>query len=61
MLTIDYHQCLACAGCISLCPEMALFMNRIGLGLQTERCTLCGICTTFCPVRALSIDGDGAV
>jgi len=60
MLTIDYLHCLSCAGCIGLCPEMALFLDREGLKVKPENCTLCLICIDFCPVLALSMNGNKA-
>jgi len=55
MLIIDRQSCLACAGCISLCPEAALVQDMDGLQVRDDACTLCGICVIFCPVAALSI------
>jgi pyruvate formate lyase activating enzyme len=58
MLAIDYQDCLSCAGCISICPEMALLMDLTGLRLRSELCSFCGFCAEFCPVLALAIDND---
>ena len=55
MLVIDDDRCLACAGCIALCPEAALFQDIAGLEVNQNLCTLCGICVGFCPVIALSV------
>lgn len=60
MLNIDRNHCLSCAGCVGLCPEMALFLDLEGLRLRPENCTLCRICVDFCPIRALSLNGDVA-
>jgi Pyruvate/2-oxoacid:ferredoxin oxidoreductase delta subunit len=55
MLMIDDDRCIACAGCIALCPEAALFQDIDGLKVHQDLCTLCGICVGFCPVMALSV------
>jgi len=55
MLVIDDDKCLICAGCITLCPEAALFQDIAGLKVNGDLCTLCGICVAFCPVMALSV------
>jgi Pyruvate/2-oxoacid:ferredoxin oxidoreductase delta subunit len=55
MFDIDHHRCLACAGCIGLCPEMALTQNLSGLLVRLDLCSLCGICVDFCPMLALTI------
>ncbi|MEZ5358735.1 MAG: 4Fe-4S binding protein [Candidatus Zixiibacteriota bacterium] len=58
MLKIDLTTCLTCAGCMSLCPEGALFHDVEHLKVLHDDCTLCRICVKFCPVEALSIDHD---
>jgi ferredoxin len=58
MLRIDYHTCLSCVGCISLCPEAALFYDLDSLNVRDDDCTLCNICVKFCPVGALDISMD---
>lgn len=58
MLVIDADRCLACAGCLALCPQAALFLNLIGLNVNHDLCTLCGICARFCPVTALSVSDE---
>lgn len=58
MLAIDRDICLACAGCICLCPETALYMDLDGLNVVDDDCTDCGTCVDFCPVLALDIIGE---
>lgn len=58
MLKIDLTSCLSCVGCISLCPETALYHDVESLRVLRDDCTLCRICVKFCPVQALSIDTD---
>jgi NAD-dependent dihydropyrimidine dehydrogenase PreA subunit len=57
MLDIDRQMCFQCAGCIGVCPEMALYMNLDGLNIRHDLCTTCGICVEFCPVLALDFEG----
>jgi len=58
MLAIDRDICLACSGCICVCPEMALYMGLDGLQTIDDDCTLCGICVDSCPVTALALVGE---
>jgi ferredoxin len=61
MLTIDPHACLACSGCIAVCPEGALAMGLQGLQVDHGLCTLCRICLKFCPVAAIDISYEEIV
>lgn len=58
MLRVNLASCLSCVGCISLCPEAALYHDVEHLKVNHDDCTLCRICVKFCPVAALSIDGE---
>jgi len=59
MLACSRNRCRDCAGCISLCPEAALYMDLTGMKIRSDVCTLCGLCVRFCPVAALTIVGVG--
>lgn len=53
---VDEKNCLACGGCVSICPEGAIVMkNKIAFVLQ-ENCISCGICVNTCPVAAISLE-----
>ena len=54
-LVHDRKVCLACAGCVGMCPKMALDMYGLELQIDPEKCICCGICTKACPVGALKI------
>lgn len=54
-LVHDKSKCLKCAGCVGLCPQMALDMYGLDLQIDHEKCTRCGLCTRGCPVGALQI------
>jgi ferredoxin len=54
-LVHDRSVCLACAGCVGVCPKMALDMYGLDLQIDPEKCVRCGICVKACPVGALKI------
>jgi len=54
-LVHDRGKCLECAGCVGVCPFMALDMFKLDLQIDDEKCKRCGICTRACPVGALQI------
>ena len=54
-LVHDRKICLACAGCVGICPKMALDMYGLELQIDHEKCICCGICTKACPAGALKI------
>jgi ferredoxin len=54
-LHLDPSRCLACAGCVGVCPEMSLDLSGdLVLTINHETCTLCLRCVMACPVSALS-------
>ncbi|MCX6826756.1 MAG: 4Fe-4S binding protein [candidate division Zixibacteria bacterium] len=53
MLAIDQTACLACGGCVALCPLDALFLSFDTLECNCQICNLCGICIDFCPTGAI--------
>jgi len=57
MVTIDSIRCTYCGGCVSVCPEDALFLAETHLSVN-ENCIDCGDCVSACPVGALSLVGD---
>jgi ferredoxin len=59
MLTIDLNTCLSCVGCISVCPEAALYMDLENLKVDHDLCSLCRFCIRFCPVCAISLGKEG--
>ncbi|MFH1699977.1 MAG: 4Fe-4S binding protein [Candidatus Zixiibacteriota bacterium] len=58
MLTIDSRTCHECAGCISLCPDFALYLDIDGLQVRQDDCSLCEICIEFCPVGSLKVQSQ---
>lgn len=55
ILVHDRSVCLECAGCVGVCPKMALDMYGLDLQIDHEKCTRCGLCTRGCPVGALQV------
>lgn len=57
-LAIEKKKCIACGGCVAVCPFNALELEAgREIKIDHEKCTRCGICTRFCPVGALAM-GD---
>ena len=52
--TVDRNMCLACGGCISVCPQDALSMFGAKAFVTEEKCISCAICIRICPVGAIS-------
>jgi ferredoxin len=51
---VDKKMCLACGGCISVCPQDALLMCGGRAFVNEEDCISCAICIRMCPVGAIS-------
>lgn len=49
------EKCLECAGCVGICPKMALDMYGLDLQIDHEKCSKCGLCVKACPAGALKI------
>ena len=51
---VDNSKCIGCAGCVSVCPVLALTLveNKISCD---EKCINCGACVKVCPARALRL------
>ena len=55
-IAIDAGTCVACAGCVAVCPPQALDMTGLTLGCADARCIGCDLCVRFCPVAALRLE-----
>ena len=55
ILKHDREACIECAGCVGMCPTMALDMYKLDLQLFHDKCIACNICVRSCPVGALSL------
>jgi ferredoxin len=52
MAVINTKICVACGGCIELCPTTAIRMIDDQVNIDMEKCIDCGICVKVCPVNA---------
>ena len=52
MVKINTDVCVACGGCIDLCPEIAIMMVDDQVKTDPEKCIECNICVKVCPVNA---------
>ena len=50
---VDKSKCLACGGCISICPKDAILMYGNKAFVIGEKCISCAICIKTCPVGAI--------
>ena len=48
---VDEKKCLACGGCISVCPQDALLMHGSKAFVTEEKCTSCARCALICPSK----------
>ena len=51
---VDEKKCLACGGCIAVCPQDAVLMCGSRAFVIIEKCISCAICIQICPVGAIS-------
>jgi Fe-S-cluster-containing hydrogenase component 2 len=54
---VDETKCLACGGCISVCPQDALLMYGGRACVIARKCISCAICIKICPVGAICEEG----
>lgn len=54
-LSHNRKECLECAGCVGICPKLALDMYGLDLQIDHAKCIRCGLCTRACPAGALSL------
>ena len=50
---VDETNCLACGGCISVCPEDAIAMIASKAVVAAEKCISCALCIRVCPIGAI--------
>jgi ferredoxin len=50
---VDEQLCLACGGCISICPQDAISMCGNRAFIFMKKCISCGLCVKTCPVGAI--------
>ncbi|NYZ78087.1 4Fe-4S binding protein [Candidatus Micrarchaeota archaeon] len=52
---VDNTKCFYCAGCVSVCPVLALTLEETRIECDFAKCTDCGICIKGCPTKAISL------
>jgi len=50
---VKKETCLACGGCISICPQDALLMIASKATVDKKLCTSCSLCIKTCPIGAI--------
>ncbi len=54
---VKKEKCLACGGCISVCPQDAILMILSKAVVNKEQCNSCSICVKTCPIGAINWEG----
>ncbi len=54
---VDKKICLACGGCISVCPQDAIYWIGNKAEIYPDKCISCAICIRTCPIGAISGEG----
>jgi len=56
-LLFDPTRCLACGGCVEVCPHGAVWRTGERLAYDRGRCPACGACADVCPAEARTVAG----
>ncbi|MCX6661283.1 MAG: 4Fe-4S binding protein [Euryarchaeota archaeon] len=51
---VKKEKCLACGGCIAVCPQDAILMIFSKAVVDNELCNSCSICVKTCPIGAIT-------
>ena len=51
---VNHSRCIACAGCVGVCPVDTITLKEIVLTIEQDPCISCGLCIQMCPVGALT-------
>lgn len=54
---VKKEKCLACGGCISVCPQDAILMILSKAVVDHAQCNSCSICIKTCPIGAITWEG----
>jgi ferredoxin len=54
---VKKERCLACGGCISVCPQDAILMIFSKAVVDDKLCNSCSICVKTCPIGAITWEG----
>ncbi|MBN1280779.1 MAG: 4Fe-4S binding protein [Candidatus Thermoplasmatota archaeon] len=55
---VQKDMCLACGGCISICPQDALLWISSKAEVNTVLCNSCSLCVKTCPIGAITWEGQ---
>lgn len=50
---VDEKKCLACGGCVAICPKDAIKMSGEMVTISVDECTGCGLCIKYCAFGAI--------
>ena len=53
---VDNKKCLACCGCISVCPQDAITWIGNKAYVNQDKCISCLICYKTCPIGAITME-----
>jgi NAD-dependent dihydropyrimidine dehydrogenase PreA subunit len=53
---VDNLKCLACGGCISICPQDSIIWTGNKAFVNKETCISCSICIKTCPIGAITAE-----
>jgi L-aspartate semialdehyde sulfurtransferase ferredoxin len=53
-VAVNQSRCIACAGCVGVCPVDTITLKEIVLTIEQGPCISCGLCIQMCPVGALT-------
>ena len=54
---VNQQHCLACGGCISVCPQDAITMDGGRAFVLKQKCFSCALCIRICPIGVISEEG----
>jgi MinD superfamily P-loop ATPase len=55
---VKKEKCLACGGCISVCPQDAILWISSKAVVDSILCNSCSICLKTCPIGAIVWEGE---
>ena len=55
-MRIDTGKCIRCAGCVSVCPVLALVLDEGRIRVDEDKCIKCGNCEKVCPAGAINLE-----
>ena len=53
---VNEDRCLSCGGCVSVCPQDAIYLKNLIAFVNQNKCISCKICVNTCPIAAISME-----